>query len=454
MPEVPAGMAMDSGDEWCAAGDGANGSYSLKPAADFIETVPASQLGWYASWGFIGYQIAAILSQHWLVNKICTMPARDAMRNGFELSFNEGDDVPQDVINKIKKFNKKFKIRSKAVQFVRKGRIFGIRIAMFQINSSDKEFYAKPFNIDGVTKGSYCGITQLDPYWITPELDANAAANPASEHFYEPTWWRVNGRRIHRTHLIIFRNGEVPDILKPSYMYGGIPVPQNIAERVYAAERTANEAPMLSLSKRTTVIHTDVEKAIANQALFDQKMQMWTAFRDNYGVKIAGSDEPMEQFDTSLADFDNVIMTQYTIACAAGGCPSSKVMGTSPKGGLGSEGEYDADSYHEELETIQTNDMEPFIDRHHLLLMKSEFDGKYEVEIAWNAVDSMTAKGQAEVNLIKAQTGNALVTSGAIDGTDERTRVIADKDSGYNGLDDRVPDMPGDDDGDPDADAD
>ena len=31
----------------------------------------------------------------------------------------------------------------------------------------------------------------------------NAAANPASPEFYEPTWWRVNGKRVHRSHFVI-----------------------------------------------------------------------------------------------------------------------------------------------------------------------------------------------------------------------------------------------------------
>ena len=47
----------------------------------------------------------------------------------------------------------------------------------------------------------------------------------------------------------------------------------------------------------------------------------------------------------------------------------------------------------------------------------------------------MTAKEQAEVNKMKAETGNWLTQIGAIDGNDERQRVINDPDSGYSGLD-------------------
>ena len=59
----------------------------------------------------------------------------------------------------------------------------------------------------------YKGISQIDPYWITPELGGDAASNPAAVDFYEPTWWRINAKRVHRTHLVIFRNGNLPDVV-------------------------------------------------------------------------------------------------------------------------------------------------------------------------------------------------------------------------------------------------
>ncbi len=80
--------------------------------------------------------------------------------------------------------------------------------------------------------------------------------------------------------------------------------------------------------------------------------------------------------------------------------------------------------------------------------MKSEIQPKFgifvETEIVWNDTDVPTKKEQAEINKIKSETGNQLVQSGAIDGTDERERIIADKDSGYNGMPDIVPGGPGD----------
>lgn len=421
------GVAMDS-----SFAPGMKSSFQFSSS-----TLPDSILSWYGNQSFIGYQMAAILAQHWLVLKCCNMPGEDAIRNGFEVTSNDGEEINADVFNQIRKLDIKYQLTKNLVEFITKGRIFGVRIAIFKIESEDKDFYEKPFNLDGVKANSYKGISQIDPYWITPELDFTAAADPAAIDFYEPTWWRVNGKRYHRTHLIIYRNGYLPDVLKPTYFYGGIPVPQQIYERVYCAERTANEAPQLALTKRSTIIHVDLSQAIAKQHKFEERMQNWAYFRDNYGIKVLGKEETAEQFDTSLADLNEAIMTQYQIVAAASNIPATKLLGTQPKG-FNSTGEYEEASYHEFLKSVQTEDLTPLIERHHQLLIKSELQSDISTTIKWNPLDEMTAEEKANMNKLKADTGLVLQQAGAIDGEDERQRVINDPDSGYNGMEDEM----------------
>ena len=393
---------------------------------------------WYVSQSFIGHQMCAILSTHWLIDKCCSMPAEDALRQGYQLVSGDGKEFSPEQLKQIEQCDEDFRIMHHLNDHLRKGRIFGIRIAYFKIETNDPEYYEKPFNIDGITPNSYQGIVQMDPYWTAPILDQESAAQPDSMHFYEPTWWLINGKRYHRTHLIIFLNGEIVDFLKPSYLYGGVPVPQRIMERIYAAERTANEGPLLAMTKRTTGMGTNTKMAYANKEKFDQRMAEWMALRDNNQVKIYDkTTDELVQFDTSLADLDAVIMTQYQIVAAASGCPATKLLGTTPKG-FNATGEFEESSYHEMLETLQTHSATPLLLRHHKILSKSHFGGKLNIRGVWNPLDSPTAQEEAQINLTKAQTGLALVQSGAIDGYDERDRVRKDKKSGYTGIPEAV----------------
>lgn len=400
--------------------------------------IPSQQVFWFASQSFIGFQLCATLSQNWLIKKCCLMPAKDAVRNGFDITVNDGTDIDPEIKDAIRQLDIDYRLNYNLIQLVDQGRVFGIRVAMFIVDSEDPEYYFKPFNPDGITPGSYKGISQIDPYWITPQLDTEAAGAPASIHFYEPTWWNVAGRLIHRTHLIVFRTEEVPDILKPTYIYAGVSIPQKIYERCYAAERTANEAPLLALTKRVDVIKVDKEQAVAQEPGFAARILDWVFNRDNYGIKVIGLEEEMQQFDTSLADLDAVIMTQYQLVAAAANVPAVKLLGTAPKG-FNSTGEYEEANYHEELESIQCHDLTPLIERHHLLVILSEICPKFNIKpftttVVWNPLDAMTGKELAELNRLKAETGNILSQSGAIDGMDERERIIADPESGYTGL--------------------
>ncbi len=299
---------------------------------------------WYVSQGFIGHQMCAILAQHWLIDKACSMPAEDAIRQGYDIVSANGGELDPAIKKEIERYDEAFSLNAHMQDHVHRGRIFGIRIAFFKIDSPDPDYYEKPFNLDGVRPNSYRGIVQVDPYWTAPVLDEEAAAHPDSLHFYEPTWWMINGRRYHRTHLIIFRTRKLPDFMAPSYIYSGVPIPQQIMERVYAAERTANEGPMLAMSKRTTGFGTNSKKAFANKEQFDKRMSEWIEFRDNTAVKIYDkSEDELVQFDTTLADLDKVIMNQFQLVAAESRVPATKLLGTEPPG-FNSNGSYSANS--------------------------------------------------------------------------------------------------------------
>ncbi|MGP1609631.1 MAG: hypothetical protein ACTS5G_02910, partial [Burkholderiales bacterium] len=55
--------------------------------------IPLTQLEWYSGQGFIGWQMCALLSQNWLIDKACSMPGKDAVRNGWEITVNDGSTL-------------------------------------------------------------------------------------------------------------------------------------------------------------------------------------------------------------------------------------------------------------------------------------------------------------------------------------------------------------------------
>lgn len=408
--------------------------YGIQPG------IPAAVMGWYAAQSFIGHQTSAILAQHWLIKKACLVPARDAVRKGYKvnLTAKNGSEVPPEAIKELERIDKKHKIIKQCRELVYFARVFGVRHALFEVDGLD---YTAPFNIDGVRPGSYRGISQIDPYWLMPELDIKAMSDPSWRHFYEPTYWRLpDGRRVHHSHLVIVKTSEVADVLKPTYNFGGIPLPQEIYNRVYAAERVADEAPELALTKRLITMTGSLENYIANTSEVTERLEAFNQVRNNHGFLITDEEEQVQQHDTSLADFDALLMSQYQLVAAIANVPATKLIETSPKG-FNATGDHESENYGDELESIQTNDMEPLVDRHHEIAARSGLNLKYGLEfqmsVNWNPTRTPRPEEIADLNLKKSQTGQALVGSGAITEDEERDRVKNDPDSGYSGIGER-----------------
>jgi uncharacterized protein len=433
-PPAPVGTGDDD--------DSGQGWNAIKSAYNMAQpNIPDTIFQWYAAQTYIGPQACAIVAQHWMVKKICLVPARDAIRHGFEIINEVGEaDLDNDVIAEYAKYDKKFRLTKQLLNYAYNGRKFGIRVAVPIIDSPDPEFYEKPFNPDSIRPGSFKGWFMRDPYWMAPILSGEAAGDTTAPDFYEPTWWQINGKKYHRTHLCIFRTEQPDDILKPAYLYGGIPVPQAIMERVYAAERTANEAPMLAMTKRLYQLKVaDIEALMLNKEKFDNTMSFLNQARDNNGVYVSGAEDEMQQMDTALTDLANVIDNQYALACAAGDAPVNKIMGTAA-GGLSNEGAYDESNYHETLESMQTHELQPFVERHHLLIKlayiipKFGSKGTVNTTISWMPLDSPTAKEYAEINELNARADLSLVQTGAISDADVNERLRNDKNSGYSTI--------------------
>ncbi len=431
IPSVPKGTAMDS----CCDTTRLQQAYNItNPINDIIYTFFATQ-------GFIGFQACAILSQNWLINKACLQPTKDAIRPDYELSYvrTDEEELDKDFLSEIIDLSndrKGFNIKETCRVFAEKKRQFGQILAYPIVEDAD---YANPFNIDGIKPNSYKGITVVDPIWYEPILDEEAISDPTSLRYFKPTWFRLpDGKKIHSSWCIFGKNGEVPDVLKPTYRWGGYPIPQLIYKRAYAAEKVANEAPMLAQSKRLLVADVNVQGYLANPSKEQEKLKALSMFRDNWGIMTKRPGDSVQQIDTSLTDLDEVIMTQYQLTAAAAGIPATKLLETQPKG-FNSTGDYEDDQYKLTLVSIQEDDYVPILDMHYKLLSVSKYGIKRDYTINFVEIDTPTEKERAEINNMKAQTVATYLQAGIITEEEARANLIKDPDSGFNDITDELP---------------
>lgn len=390
-----------------------------------------------ASSSFIGYFPCALIAQHWLVSKGCSFKAREAVKKWFTITASDGSSLPPEQVKIIERKDTQYKLRQNLIEAVHFNNVFGIRHILFKHKNPDFD-YEKPFNPDSFGPNEYAGMSQIDPYWITPEINDDDLTDPTRIGFYDPTYWLINGKRYHKSHFAILRGDDVADYLKPSYRYGGIPLVQKVYERIYAGETTANEGPQLAKTKRLLVQKVDAAEIQANLKKFINNLNVFQKMRDNYGTRFVGKNDEVQQIDTALTDLDSTIMTQYQLVCSIFDTPASKLLGTGHQGF--STGETDDDYYIQSVEEIQGNDMTTIIEAHYRRLVPSELKPRgieSSIEPVWNPIKVISEKEKSDILLNTSTALGNLVNTGAIDAIDVQDYLTKQKDLGFEGIKER-----------------
>ena len=370
-----AGATMDFFDSSAAVGN------------NFGTGVSDTHIRWFGSHSFIGYQTCAIFAQHWLIDNACQIPVDDSLRKGWKITKNDGEEIDTKTLATITQLDKRFNIQNKARDFAKFGRVYGVRVAVFNVDSPDKDYYELPFNPDGVKPGSYKGITMNDPYYTIPLLTQDSQ-NPNSSNFYEPEFWVIGGKKYHKSHCVVFRHSEVPQILKPSYIYGGISLTQQIFEAAYNAEVTSGEIPQLVQNMRTYIYKMDLSQVAADPIGFEERLGTISEVRNNHGIQAIGLGDELTQIQTTLTGLDEIVIGRYQICAAVAQMPLAKLMKTDLTGGL-VKGGGEESIYHETLESLQAKIL-PFMERHYQLLSISEQLTDNGIDVVFNKLDAMT----------------------------------------------------------------
>ena len=206
----------------------------------------------FAKQCWIGYKNCALLLQNWLINRCCSIPAEDAVAGGYRLEYADNNTAAggneearkeakkkADLLPKIQAAaERKYDLSGKLRQLCFNRAGYGTGIAYFVIDGEDP---ATPLNPDGIRPGSFRGITIIEPQWCEALLSENNVLDPLSPDWYRPEWYTVNGKKVHKSRLFTTVYREVPDDLKPTYHFGGMPLPQMLYERVYSAEKKNQE---------------------------------------------------------------------------------------------------------------------------------------------------------------------------------------------------------------------
>lgn len=406
----------------------------------------------FVSRAFIGYPACTILGTHEFINPCCAMPGEDAIAPGYtvecvsDVHKQNDEHIMAETLWRTKLLDvaEKMGMNTSCTKLSFHTRLYGIGVAVPRVRLKEGHTMEEPYDVNLIEPGSYRGFSIVDPQRYTWDMSEDSLYDPLSEYYMAPEFIRLynNDQRIHRSWLVVSIFKEVGDDLKGTYMWGGVPLSQMLYERVFCADKLANEIVALAMSKRTVVKDGNMKAMIAEPGKTNHFIERWNGFRNNSCIAFKEPGEQIQQLETSLADLQPLSAQQYQYAAAIAGIPVTKLLKNVPSG-LQATGQYEQDEYEQTLKGIQVQCFKPLLEKHFDLYIASEYPDRKDLDVVvrFNPITLPKVTEVSQMAQARAGMVNSLLQSNTITVTEARA-ILKEGDSPvFSMLENKTPEL-------------
>lgn len=299
-------------------------------------------------------------------------------------------------------------------------------------------------------KGFLKALRPIEPVWCYPaNYNAN---NPLKGDWYNPQSWFCLSKELHGTRLLTLIGREVPDLLKPAYMFGGLSLTQMVKPYVDNWLRTRQAVADLIWSFSVRGLKTNLATALGdNGAELFKRAALFANLQSNQGLMVMDKDtEDFFNIATPLGSLDALQAQAQEQLASVSATPVVKLLGIQPAG-LNASSQGELTTWYDRVAAFQEAFFRAPLQRvvdFAMLSLWGERDP--EIVFEFEQLEELTEIEEANKRKVDADTDVALIGAGVLDPHDARKRLAADPGSPYDGLDvDEMPEGPldlGDDD--------
>jgi phage-related protein (TIGR01555 family) len=293
-----------------------------------------------------------------------------------------------------------------------------------------------------IKKGSIKALRTVEAVWCYPtSYNSN---DPLKDNWYRPDSWFVQAKTVHSSRLLTFIGREVPDLLKPTYSFGGLSLSQMAKPYVDNWLETRQSVNDIIHSFSVFALLTNLGESLQGdgQQLF-RRAELFNNLRDNRGLMMLDKDsEDFKNVSAPLGGLDSLQAQAQEHMASVSHIPTVKLLGIQPAG-LNADSEGVMRSFYDYINACQEHQ---YRDRLHRLVglamlnLWGETDKSigFKFEPLW----ALNEKDEAEVEKTKAETDQILIDTGSISPVESRKRVANDPGSDYASIDvDDAPDL-------------
>ena len=381
--------------------------------------------------GFLGYQYLAELTQRPEYRRISEIIASEATRKWIKITGTNMDRVKA-LSAALVKFNVRdvFRRVSEHDGFFGRGQIF------VDLGSTRSDL-TSPLLVDQakVGRGKLRGFKAVEPFWTYPYR--YNTTDPLASDYYVPQAWYVMGKEVHASRLLTIVGREMPDILKPSYSFGGLSLSQMSKPYVDNWLRARTSVSNLLHSFSITNLRTNMAGVLSgtsNGALI-QRSKMFTQFRDNQGLMITDKEtEELQNVSTPLGTTDSLVSQAQEQMASVCGIPLVILLGLTPSG-LNASSDGEVRAFYAVIKAYQERVFRAPVKTILDVVQLSEF-GEIDESLTFEFHDlwEMPETDQAAMQKVKADSDVALVGAGIVSADEVRERMTQDQTSPFHGL--------------------
>ncbi|HED5364285.1 TPA: DUF1073 domain-containing protein [Campylobacter jejuni] len=360
----------------------------------------------------LSYSECAYLSSDAIINNAITKYCNEILRKGGKINLDLEDDYKSyetELKEYIEKRLKKIKFFEVLREAISTSLIYGGALIFLDINADDLSSELS-LTSEHLTLNKLKGLRVVPPYLCgASEVET---ANPLSYDFMEPTLWNVSGNKglINSSRFLKLVMFEAPVLIKPLYNYFGISLCQFMKNYVASADIARQSLSDIFLRFRTDIIQSNLIKTNPQEAVSRAKAINQT--RNNLSLLLLTEDENFIQSITSLSGLDKIVAQLQENVAVSARMPAVKLLGLTPSG-FNATGEFDLNSYYDEIMSLQNTIIKPLIEKvlHILCLEKGiKTYPEYEFEV----LTKTTKLEQAQINNLEADFVGKNITAGVL----------------------------------------
>lgn len=411
----------------------------VMPAGMAMDSLPAMTP--LANWGlasvfheglaFPGYSYLAELAQRAEYRHMAAIWAEHATRKWIKLT---GPD--EDRLGVIEAYLDKLQARAMFQEADFKDGLFGRAHLYLDFGDGERaqQLAVDPRKVS--PERPLLALRVVEPMWLYP--GTYNSTDPLSPDFYRPNYWYVQGRTVSDTRLLTFVRNAVPDMLKPSYAFGGQSITQTAKPYVDNWLRTRQSVSDVTSAFSQMVLATDMASTLAGgngMALFD-RVDLFNRTRDNRGTMVIDKDgEMLSNITTPLSGLSDLQSDAQQQMSSVARIPLSIYLQVTPTG-LNASSEGEIRSFYADVTAHQEKDYRPNLQRL-IDLVQLSIDGTIDpdVKFVFEPLWEMSAVDAATVRKTEADTDAVYVTMGAVSNDEVREKLREEDGGPYQGVD-------------------